>query len=350
MAIILTDGFDMYNGIVANTGAQARWILGAPASCSMITGRFGGQALQLTCNSSVSQFSQLPFPGSYGSFSFGCAFRQTTAVAGTVNPYGGAWQFRTVGGACQFYARLLGSGAIEVYRSTGATTGVVIGTTAAGVIILNTWQYVEFVATISATVGVVEIWVDGVRVLNLTGVNNAQTPGTPTVGVFGSGNNFNSEQGIYGLDDVYVNNTAVRIGEGKIETLRPSADTATKNWTPNSGTVNFSRVNETLVDGDTSYVYSNTVGQQDLYDLADLSTTPTTIFAVSVVAFAEKTDAGSRSILLTLKSGATASDGSNYNLASSYGRFDRLLEQDPNTTAAWTGAAVNALQVGPKVG
>ena len=43
---------------------------------------------------------------------------------------------------------------------------------------------------------------------------------------------------------------------------------------------NASLVGEQSNDGDATYVYASTVGHEDLYDLADLTTTPTTILAV----------------------------------------------------------------------
>ena len=91
------------------------------------------------------------------------------------------------------------------------------------------------------------------------------------------------------------------------------------------------------------------MGDVDTYGFGDLGSTPSTIDAVQLTAFAEKTDAAARSIALQAKSGATTSDGGNFSLAATYGKFERLLTTDPNTSAAWGASAVNALQGGPKV-
>jgi hypothetical protein len=49
-------------------------------------------------------------------------------------------------------------------------------------------------------------------------------------------------------------------------------------------------VGEQSNDGDTTYVYDSTVGHEDLYDLTDLATTPTTILAVQSRMSAKKSD------------------------------------------------------------
>src|SRR5215218_6517097 len=53
MTILALDGFDMYNGVVTNTGLQAKWTVSATASVAMVTGRFGGQALRVTDGGAV---------------------------------------------------------------------------------------------------------------------------------------------------------------------------------------------------------------------------------------------------------------------------------------------------------
>jgi hypothetical protein len=112
---------------------------------------------------------------------------------------------------------------------------------------------------------------------------------------------------------------------------------------------NASLVGEQSNDGDATYVYAGTVGHEDLYDLADLTTTPTTILAVHSRMSAKKSDTGARNGQIRLKSGATEVGGSDTALSTSYGWLTRVDTVDPNTGVPWTAAAINALQVGPKV-
>jgi hypothetical protein len=114
-------------------------------------------------------------------------------------------------------------------------------------------------------------------------------------------------------------------------------------------TTNSYCVNEAIEDGDASYVYDNTSGHEDLYDLANLSATPTSIVGVQSRMFAKKSDSGTRQGQIRVKSGATEVGGTDTVLSTTYGWLNRVDAVDPNTSAAWTASAVNALQVGPKV-
>jgi hypothetical protein len=142
---------------------------------------------------------------------------------------------------------------------------------------------------------------------------------------------------------------ATWLGERRIDTLRPSADTAQKDWTPDTGTDNYSRVNETPINGDTSYVTAATVGNKDRYALNDLPINPVTVAAVQALVVARKDDAVTRAIAPVIKSGATEAVGDDFGLASGYGAALKIFETDPNTSSAWTTSGVNALEAGMTV-
>lgn len=112
---------------------------------------------------------------------------------------------------------------------------------------------------------------------------------------------------------------------------------------------NAGAVQEAQEDGDTSYVYSSTVGQADFYSLGALPSTPQAIVGTQLKAFAKKSDTGTRSLQMQLKSGATTTQSASVALGTSYGWVNRVDTTDPNTGAAWTGAGVNAAQIGPLV-
>ena len=112
---------------------------------------------------------------------------------------------------------------------------------------------------------------------------------------------------------------------------------------------NWSNVNEALWDGDTSYVFDSTIGDQDIYAMSDLPSTPAFITALQLRMIARKSDTGFRALSTLFVSGATADTGASTALGTNYAEFDKLYGADPNTGAAWTVAAVNALQAGIKV-
>ncbi len=106
-------------------------------------------------------------------------------------------------------------------------------------------------------------------------------------------------------------------------------------------------VSESQEDGDTTYAYTSTVANADLYDIASLTSTPGSIVAVQTRAFMRKSDSGTRSGQLQVKSGTTTVTSTPLLLSSNYQWNSRVDTVDPNTGAAWTGGAVNALRIGP---
>jgi hypothetical protein len=343
VSILLIDGFDMYNGTGANTGLQAKWTIGG-TQVATATGRFGGQSIQTRASGGAA--GQAISPTFTASASVGLGVALNVTVYPTTDS--GIFHVTFFSGATTTLSlEIHVDGSIEVFRATSTTAGTSLGRTAAGLVIVNTWHYLEAAVVINDTTGSVTLKLDGATILTLTGQDTNNAVGT--VNKFTLGHPTTTTGGGTVLwDDLYLTDGAT-LGERRVETLRPAADTAQKDFTPNTGTADFSRVNETLVDGDTSYVQASVIGNRDLYTVGALSSTPTAIDAVQLVSFAEKTDATTRTIYNSLQSAGTDSDGTAFNLAASYGRFDRMLPTDPNGGGAWTASRVNGLQIGPKV-
>jgi len=139
------------------------------------------------------------------------------------------------------------------------------------------------------------------------------------------------------------------LGDLRISTLVPTTDTAQKDWSPNSGSNNFSRVAEIPPDDDTSYVASATPGDRDLYAMAPLGMTPLAIRGLQQTVLARKDDAGDRALSFVLKSGAEIAVGPATVLGSGYAFTETMHEQDPATDEPWTPAAVDAVQAGMEV-
>jgi hypothetical protein len=344
MTVIVTDGFDMYNGLGSTTGLTNKWTSNGGSSVALTTGRFAGQGVNMGSSGSGAGRITRTFTGSpVTSVGVGVAIN-VTAMPTTDTVHG----FLSIlkGVVTTFGLRITTTGALEAYRLTSLTAGTSLGVSAGSVIGVG-WHFIECAVTISDTVGTVLVKVDGSTVLNLSSqdTNNAVT-NVDSIS-FGFGANNPGTLAIV-VDDLYITDGAT-LGERKIETLRPAADTATKNWTPLTGTANYAMVNETLADGDTSYVQASTVGTRDLYTLGTLSSTPTVIDAIQIVSFMEKTDATTRTVYNSCQSAGTDSDGSAFSLTASYNRFDRLLATDPNGGGSWTASRVNGLLIGPKI-
>jgi hypothetical protein len=103
--------------------------------------------------------------------------------------------------------------------------------------------------------------------------------------------------------------------------------------------------------GDQDYVYSTTVGAEDLYGFPNLPFPIATIHAVSVAAYMKLAYGGARTLSLRGKSGATDDKGSagNFTITTGYLWYSTSWNTDPNTGTTWTSTAVNALTGGMKI-
>jgi hypothetical protein len=120
-------------------------------------------------------------------------------------------------------------------------------------------------------------------------------------------------------------------------------------WTYTATPANWQAVSEAQQDAATSYVYDSTPGDADFYGIASIASTPVATIAVTTRALMQKSDAGSRTAAVQLKSGATTVASPTLTLSSSGWLWAwRTDTTDPATGTAWTAAAVNNAQVGPR--
>lgn len=163
------------------------------------------------------------------------------------------------------------------------------------------WTYIEIRLLISNTVGEIEVKANGIQVLNETNLDTLGDSGATgfdtirLLGGDGADDSDISEQWL--IDDFYAldgtgsaNNTF--LGPIKVETLFPSAEGTTINFTPSTGTDNSANVDENPKTDDTDYNSSlDTASNKDLF-AADNLTSITTINAVQVVNQARVEEAG----------------------------------------------------------
>jgi hypothetical protein len=335
MAAIFCDGFDNYNtqgdlwdfpngnsSIQQNNG-KARTGIG----CLLVTAGLGpiktfANVLQLLCCTNTStdtagyimQFLDLTF-GADGAF-----------ISLQSNP----------DGSLQVFARI----ASGQYGS--------IGTSAQNIFRFNTYNCVAMECN-QQLLGFVNVWCNGVKVLALTNVRTQGTQGTGNSHVINACQ-LMSAGGLPNClhDDVYMLDTTTApnntfLGALKFYAIAPTAN-ASVAFTPLTGT-NWSEVNEVPPDGDTSYVSSGNVGDQDQY-VYPLTGVP----ANSVIAFLQheldmKVDVGSRSAGSVLQGATVANPVA---LTSGYHIYATPYDSQPGGSAIWTPGTF-PITAGPKV-
>lgn len=240
------------------------------------------------------------------------------------------------------------SGAIRAWR--GSEAGTVIGTSVAtGIIATGTWYFIEAKVTISDTVGVIEVRVDGVTVLTLSGIDTKNSSAAYTTGVVITGQNgvntadFNS---FYYCDDSgTLNNSFLGVGEALLRLVNGAGSLA--QWTPSAGS-NYQNVDDSgsTHDSDTTYNETSTAGNEDEFAVADIPVTGGSVAGVKQTTVMRKTDGGVRQAAPVINLGGGRSQRSTKTLTTPYVFYQEVFETDPVDASTLTEAKVNAVKIG----
>ncbi|PSJ55751.1 hypothetical protein [Pseudaminobacter soli (ex Li et al. 2025)] len=234
-----------------------------------------------------------------------------------------------------------------------ATSATVIGSVSTANICDNSWHHIEVSLSKSnaITLGSYSVWVDGTQVLTgVVGGPNTSNNGTARI-------SYRSIGAAIIVDDTFTwdnvagsGPTTSPIGVRQIDTLRPNAAGDSAAMQRFGAATNWQAVAETAADGDTSYVYTGTSGTIDLYNFADLATTPTTITAVVVNSHVRAEGGGTINVRAKAKRSTSTANGDTVEIGgTAYRNIQQAFMTDPSTSAAWTAAGVNAAQIGLEV-
>lgn len=221
MALIFTEGFE--HGINASIDS-GKWGVGSDtSSVSLQTGRQTGRLAWASTSSSRYVYSKI----------FPIADRDDVIVTGAAFKFSsvGAYPFSLRGDAgVTEHVTMYHASASDVRVYLGTTSGTLLGTLA-HTFVTGTWYYVEMKVKLHDTLGEVHVRVDGATVLSLTGIDtkNAGTAAVLDQVRVGAGMNT-------AVDDWYICNEQGTefndfLGDVRIETLAPSGDGGTLDWT-----------------------------------------------------------------------------------------------------------------------
>jgi hypothetical protein len=207
----------------------------------------------------------------------------------------------------------------------------------------DNWYYVEFKFTIHNTAGAYELRVNGQTLLNRSGID---TYDAGTVGVDEMRFDYQGS-GSYAvdIDDLYISSDF--LGDSRVDAIHPDGDGTTNDWTPQGAGSNYVEVDDgDTPDDDTTYVETSTTTDLDLYTYGNLSALGT-IHAVQMNVTCRETDANDFNIEQVVRL-----SGSNYDetpiaiAGQTYETLARVMDEDPNTTSAWTLTAINGAEFG----
>lgn len=245
---------------------------------------------------------------------------------------------------------ILDTASLQVRRGSG---GTILGTTAPNLFTVGATDFFfyEIKVVLSDTIGEVQIRVNGVTVLNLTGID------TKNGGVGTVFDSFTFSIPVTStlvtiIDDLYVLNGAGAvnnnfIGDCSVLTRFPDGNGFYSQGTGSDGNSvdNFLLVDENPPNT-TDYVEFDITGEKDTYTFTNIPSG--TVFGVQQAAFAAKSDAGARSVRNIQRIGGAdfSSPDQGLSVIPTYvGKFD-ILEVSPATAVLWTSAEVNAAEFG----
>lgn len=334
LTLVFFDGFD-----TLTVSQDPRKWANVSAS-SHATGRVSGNAAILDSSSSAYFYETL-------SFSAGATW--CVAFALSLKSVSGGDEFLQIkDGASNIHLslRVNSSRQLALYRGDGTLLNT--GSTS---LANDTWYSVQIKFTIHDSTGNYNVLVNSVSEFSATNVDTRNS-GNATVDRFrfiqanGTNLQFRIDDFVCGTSSD-TSNTTDLIGDVHVYVSAPNAVGDTTGWTPDSGS-NYSRVNETPADDDTSFVYTAGVSNDDLYNFTDLSITGT-ILGVGLQLVHRDEASGARTIKGLCKSGTVTEQGPTISPSTSYGVTQIIIQNDPNTGVAWTQSNLNSAQFGVRL-
>jgi hypothetical protein len=255
----------------------------------------------------------------------------------------------TTGAAIGFRQQGGSSWVIRIAGSASSTYTLYVGATAhSTAVLINNGDYVELSAFAHASAGWARLHVNGVEAVAVYDV--ATTPsGTAAFDRVTFSGTFSAVSNVSNITDLYIREAPEEgnpfYGPIMLRYLKPVVPDVQAQWTRNAGTTNASRVNQAH-DGDTTYIETLTLDDEDIYNLEDLPVGVNSIIAVVPITVAVAPAGGAPQVEMGLETSA----GTLYTQPRTVGvsayqtQVGRAQTEKPGG-GGWSIAAVNELKL-----
>lgn len=255
------------------------------------------------------------------------------------------FQWRDNANSAQCTVNVTSTGAISVFR--GDNGGTLLATTATPVITAGGWWHIEVKAFINDSAGTLEVRVNGVPKIDLDTIDTKATSVAGCGQVVWGDNSISSDR-FYLKDVVIWDGTGTTnndfIGDVQVVSLVPVSDSAL-NWTPSTGSTGWNLVDESDPN-DADYVSADdTLPDAVVFNLSDLDEDVVSVKGLMSFVRMMKTDGGTAQVQVGLVSGTNTDQGVDRAITVAETYWMDTSELDPDTAAAWTPIAVNALKL-----
>jgi hypothetical protein len=232
-----------------------------------------------------------------------------------------------------------------------AGTATTLGTTATTVITAGVWHHVECKYLADQTVGTVTVKIDEVEVLAITGADTVNTSNVEAsqivIGRFLDANTLPAY-----VDDIFAWDTAgsynnTFVGDKDILPYWYTGDGATSAWVRNTGSTDYEQIDDTVQDGDTTYLQAANALDVQEQTLSGVPSTVGGIVAIGLVNCMRKTQAGSASVTAAaVETGGAVSSGTDRPMTEEYAYYLDVIERNPvGGTPAWTYTTLNSMKL-----
>jgi len=246
-------------------------------------------------------------------------------------------------GAVQAALAISSGGMLQLYR------GGTLLATATTALAINTWAYIETKLTIADSGGVFEARLNESVVVTFTGdTKQSSTINTANRIYFVGRGSKNAIDDLYICDGTGTVNNGY-LGDCRVDSLKPVGVGTYAEFTPQGAASNWDCVDEVPYDVDATYNATNVTGKRDSFDCSNLAAIAGAISGVMLSIMARKDDAGSRSLRSLTRVGGADYEGATIPVGTDYRYALQVVEQNPNTSTAWTDTAINGAEFGYKL-
>jgi len=348
MALLWFDGFEGYNDLTSDMASaiiNSSKFLGFSVSEYPSVGAYGRRS-SMGLLQQTAHYIKYTFADNYTSFVYGISIYQSSNA---IPEYLASYPFLSFydDTTIQLRFHMVGS-EIHVYNGAGTKLGETSGFGMG----YGITKYFEVKFTIDDSAGAVTIRSNETEVLALTSVDTQ----------YSANAYFNRlwQNGSYNVtlcyDDQYMLDLTGDaphndfLGDIRVDILRPSAAGTYTDFTPSAGS-NYQNVDETNgPDDDSTYNQGSDVGDKDSYQMPDLpAPAGTTIYGVKSQITVRKTDAGVRECKILTRVGTTDDLGDTISMGDTYETHTKIFEDNPDDSAAFEDADVNAMEVGVEI-
>ena len=323
---LFCDSFDHY----ATAQISEKWPGASPSvAITSATSRTGTSSMEFV-QDAVAGGVITPNIGKQSNLLVGTAYNPAVASIGTIMNF-----LDQAGNDYQCFVSLNADGSLSVRNHYIGQPGPTLLTTPTGLMRVGIWNTIA-IGIIFSAAGSVWIWVNGILVASVTGVNTIHSGNNWCDGVQLSGPASDLDTSA-NFDDFYVGYSTTPLlmpndypGALRIYPYIPAANETPLQWTPLSG-ANWQETSQIPPPGDSAYVTSSTPGDIDQYEMQPISGEgPAGVFSIAfgqTVISARIDTAGAGSVAPNI--GGT--EGTASALTTSYSMYTECFALNPVT-------------------